>query len=157
MSTRKLRPNSGITLMEVTLAVALFAVAIAMSAQALISFYSAIDVQEQRVEAMQAARAVLATVRQKRADFEGENDTYNWNGLLSWFNSNQETGWTAFKRSTPGPNYLPNHDIDVTVLNTDGEPATASDNPWEVHVRSTWTDLRGRSVSVEVVGIISEK
>lgn len=157
MQRRIMKSDSGVTLMEVTLAVALFAVAIAMSAQALISFYAAIDVQEQRVEAMQAARSVLATVRQKRADFEEEDDSYDWNGLLSWFGDKEEANWSEFLRSTPGPNYLPNHDIDVTILNMDGEAATPGDNPIEVHVTSSWTDLRGRTVSVEVVGVFSEK
>lgn len=157
MPARIFKSNSGVTLMEVTLAVALFAVVIAMSAQALISFYAAIDVQEQRVEAMQAARAVLAHVRQKRVDFEEEEDGYSWSGLLSWFSAKEEANWTEFLRSTAGPNYLPNHDIDVTVLNMDGDPANAGDNPLEVHVVSSWSDLRGRTVSVEVVGVISEK
>ena len=62
MPKRILRSDSGVTLMEVTLAVALFAVAIAMSAQALISFYAAIDVQEQRVEAMQAAAEIYKSM-----------------------------------------------------------------------------------------------
>ncbi len=157
MPARMKKSNSGVTLMEVTLAVALFAVVIAMSAQALISFYAAIDVQEQRVEAMQAARAVLAHVRQKRADFEEEDDVYNWSGLLSWFNTKEEAGWTEFLRNTSGTNYLPDHDIDVTVLNMDGDAANAGDNPLEVHVTSSWSDLRGRTISVEVVGVLSEK
>lgn len=157
MGARKLGARSGVTLMEVTLAVAIFAVAIAMSAQALISFYAALDVQEQRVEAMQAARSVLAEVRQVRRDFQGENDAFDWNGLLNWFSENEEAGWEEFLRDEPGMNYLPNHEITVTVRNMDGDVAQPGDNPIEVTVQSSWTDLRGRPASVNVVSVFSER
>ncbi len=157
MTTKVLKRTSGVTLMEVTLAVAIFAVAIAMSAQALISFYAAIDVQKQRVEAVQSARSILATVRQKRQDFQLDNDVYNWNGFLNWFSTKEQEGWLEYLRNDPGNNYLPNHEITVTVLNTDGEAAEAGDDPIEVHVRSEWTDLRGRTASAEIVGMFSER
>lgn len=154
---RKWNGQNGVTLIEVTLAVAIFSVAIAMSAQALISFYAAVDVQEQRAEAMQAARAVLAEARQKRLDFELPNDQFNWNGMLSWFGQMQSANWDNFLRNDTAANTLKNHVITVTVLDMEGNVAQNGDNPLEVHVRSSWTDLRGREASVEVVGVIGER
>lgn len=157
MKKRLLKKTSGVTLMEVTLAVAIFAVAIAMSAQALISFYAALDVQEQRVEAMQAARAVLAEVRQIRGDYQLPDEEYDWAGLLGWFSTQQEAEWAGFVRNQPGMTYLPDHALDVVLLNMNGEAAQPGDDPIEVQVRSSWTDLRGRTASVSVVGMFSER
>ena len=64
---RALARKRGVTLIEVTMAVAIFAVVIAVSAQSILSFYVAIDMQEDRIVATHAARAVLAALREMRA------------------------------------------------------------------------------------------
>jgi prepilin-type N-terminal cleavage/methylation domain-containing protein len=157
MPGKRLSTQSGMTLVEVTFAVAVFAIAIAMSATALAAFYAATDVQEQRISAMQANRAVIAAVRQKRLDFQGGNDTYDWAGFINWINQQQTAGWTEFKKVNTASGALPNHRITVQLRALDGDPAVAGDDPIQIHVRSAWSDLRGREAQAELVAAISER
>ena len=48
MWLRGLKRNEGVTLMELTMAVALFSVVLGATAQSLISYYVALDTQNQR-------------------------------------------------------------------------------------------------------------
>lgn len=157
MSGRKIGATSGISLVEVTFAVAIFAIAIAMSAQAMMSFYAATDVQEQRISAMQANRAVISAIRQKRTDFQEANEVFNWTNYINWINQQQTGKWAAYLKTNAASGALPNHAITVTLLAMDGKPAVAGNDPIEVHVRSTWKDLRGRPASIELVCAISER
>ena len=156
MSRQRLGSTSGVTLIEVTLAIAIFAVVISVSAQSLMGFYAAIDIQEQRVEAIQSARSVLSDIRLKRADFVLPEDGYNWEGLLAWINTQNEDGWSAYLRDE-GANVLPGHTLNVAVTDLDGNPAEANDNPLQLQVTTSWLDLRGRRTSSTVATIVSER
>jgi len=156
MKIPRLRGNSGVTLIEVTLSIAIFAVVISVSAQSLMGFYAAIDIQEQRVEAIQAARAILSDIRLKREDFNLPNDGYDWAALLAWINAQNDAGWAQHLRDD-GPNALPSHSLSVTASDLEGNPAEANDNPIEIEVTTTWQDLRGRTTSSTVATIISER
>lgn len=157
MPGERLKRNSGITLVEVTFAIAIFAVAIAMSAQAMMSFYATTDLQGQRISAMQANQAVIALIRQKRADYQEANDAFNWGNYITWIKAQQTAKWTPFLKTKAASGILPGHKITVTLLALDGSAAVAGNDPIEVHVRSTWTDLRGRTASAELVAAISER
>lgn len=156
MKCRRLRGQSGVTLMEVTLAIAIFAVVISVSAQSLMGFYAAIDLQKQRVEALQSARAVLSDIRLKRQEFELPDDVFDWDGLMGWIDDGNDDGWQNYLRIN-GANALREHTLDVVALDMDGNPAEAGDDPVELQVVTTWQDLRGRTISAVVATIISEK
>ena len=143
--------------MEVTLSVAIFAVVIAVSAQALMGFYASVDMQEQRVEALQAARTVLADIRLKRTDFELPEDEFDWAGLNNWIDEQAEAEWAAYTRDHDEGNLLDGHQISVLVTNLDGGEPDADDNPLQVRVNSSWIDLRGRRVSATIATVISER
>ena len=64
--TGKISRNGGVSLLEVTMAVAIFAVAVGVAAQGLISFYASMDVQNQRVMAANQCRALLSDMRNIR-------------------------------------------------------------------------------------------
>jgi len=157
MKRRKLHSTSGVTLMEVTLSVAIFAVVIAMSAQALMGFYASVDMQEQRVEALQAARTVLADIRLKRTDFELPDDQFDWEGLRAWIQERQEGEWAAYTRDHDEGNLLEGHQISVIVTNMDGEEPNGNDNPLQIRVNTSWLDMRGRRVSATIATVIAER
>jgi Tfp pilus assembly protein PilE len=158
MARKRLTSESGITLMEVTVAVALFAVVMGVSAQALASFYGAIDQQELRIEAIQASRSVLGEIRQKREQFyDISEDSMAWDDFHDWIDEQNDDGWERFQRSSSGDNPLREHEIQVTLRNLDGGAAVPGDNPIEVQATSTWLDLRGRPMRATLVTIMADR
>ena len=157
MKRKRLSSNSGVTLIEVTLSVAIFAAVIAMSAQALAGFYATSETQEQRVEALQAARAVLSEIRLRRVDFETADDGYNWAGMLAWIADREALGWPNYVRDAQGANPLRAHSLSVRVTDINGEQADPGDDPLQVQVSSAWQDMRGRPISLSLNTVISER
>ena len=143
--------NRGITLMEVTLAVAIFAGVIGVTAQSLASFYVAIDVQEQRMEAVAACRGVMDALREKRLEF---GDTFP-EDLLAWVVTENDASWASFLADNSAHTELSGQTIVVECFNQAGDPAGAGDNPIVVQVTSTWQDRRGRTLSATVVSILT--
>lgn len=150
---RIIKRNYGFSLLEVTFAVALLAVILASSAYFLGNAYVAVDLQRQRVEALNACRAVISLVREKREQYASDFPV----SFLSWIASQEEAGWTNFLKNQAGPSYLPNHAIHVTCRDLDGNAAENNDNPIRIHVRSEWQDPRGRPMQVEVVTILTNE
>jgi prepilin-type N-terminal cleavage/methylation domain-containing protein len=163
------RDNAGMTLLEITIAMALFAVVIGVTATSLASFYVNMDVQEQRIEAMHSCRAVLDALREKRAEFVDiglENASEFPMGLVEWIEDQNTEGWTAFLRgynfdpetgAPVGPAQLSDHAITVQVSNADGGSVTADSNPIQVHVVSSWNDRQGRPLQVELVSLLADR
>lgn len=158
MAKRKRCSESGLTLMEVTVSVAIFAVVIGASAQALASFYAAIDQQELRIEAMQSCRAVMGEIRQKREQFYNRgDDSFSWGNWMGWMDTQNDDGWSEHARDSYGDNPLREHEIEVEIRNMDGNEAVAGDNPVEVLVTSTWLDIRGREMHATLITIMTER
>ena len=145
----------GMTLIEVVLAVAILAAVLGVTAQAIGGFYITMDVQEQRIEAVQSARAVLGAVREKRTEFDGGEDEFDWAGLLGWVEGQNQTSWAGFLRGNELHEELRDHTISVQLFNMDGGPASAGDNPVEVHAVAAWVDRRGRAQRAVLVTVMT--
>ncbi len=132
-----LRESAGFTLLEVTIAMGVFALVMASAAQVLLSFSSSMNIQEQRQQAVQHCRAVLTQMRQDR-------DT----SVLPF--PNQIVGTWPNGRQINDPNLvsLSNEIITVTYAN-------AAADPLQVTVTSRWNDMQGRAVSATVSTLLT--
>lgn len=150
---RFIRDQRGVTLMEVILAVAIFAAVIGVTAQSLMSFYVSIDMQEQRMEAVTACRGVMDGLREKRYEFKANFPQ----GLLAWVAENNESSWESYLAHNEEHIELADQDIEVACFNTDGEAAAAGDNPIVVHVTTTWLDRKGRPMSASIASMLTDE
>lgn len=157
MRSRKRSGQSGVTLIEVTIAVAIFAVVIAVSAQALGSFYATMDMQEDRIEAAQRARSVISAIRDKRSQYQLADNTFNWAGMMTWMTNQAATGWSDYLSDPYEGGGLTDHAITVTLLNLDGTAPALGDTPLELHVTSTWSGHGSREMNMVVSGILAER
>jgi len=155
MSIRVRTRLRGMTLVEVVIAISILAVVLGVTAQAIGGFYVTMDVQEQRVEAVQSARALLGAIREKRAEFDGGEDGYDWDGMLGWIAAGNEESWSGFVRSNEFHVELKGHTLSVEVRNMDGAQATAGDNPLEVHVIASWEDRQGRPQRAVIATVLT--
>ncbi len=137
MVYRSRRGQEGLTLLELTIAVALFAIVLGAAAQALISYHSALTLQRQRNEALLHCRSVINEMRNVRES--NPNDFPN--AILSrWPNGGVVAGF----------NTLPQEQI--TVAYTD-----VNANPLEVVVTCTWRDMRNRPASVSLSTMLTDR
>lgn len=164
MQARHLTRRSGVTLIEVTMAVAIFAVVIALSAQSILSFYVALKVQEDRVVAVHSARTIMNALREKREEYRGanESDMVNWTNYFSWITTENTAKWTTYTAQQTGGAALKNQNVTVTMYkvnadNSTGGAAAAGDNPLEVHVVVTWTDGKGRTMTSRLVTRMTDR
>lgn len=147
--------NKGITLLEVMVAISIFAVVIGITATSLGSFYVSMDVQKERIAAVQSCRSVMSAIREKRTEFVLPNDEIDRQGLLQWVQEMNEEGWQDFLHS--GDAGLHGHEIVVLCQNMEGGPASPEDNPIRVQVRATWNDLRGRPMAAQVITVLADQ
>lgn len=151
---QRLRAQEGMTLMEVTMAVAIFAAVIAMTATALVDFYVGVDLQKQRIEAASSCRAVLSYLRERRPEMNEDFPAT----FLDHINLKQEEGWTEFLKHDAGDGItLDGHTITVVVRNMDGAEATDADNPIRIIVQSTWLDRAGRPMRAELATALTDQ
>lgn len=148
-----LNDERGVTLIEITLAVAIFAGVIGVTAQSLMSFYVSIDIQEQRMEGVRACQSVMDGLREKRVEFKDDFPA----GLLTWVETNNESSWSDFKADNSEHVELADQTIEVTCFNEAGEAADGGDNPIVVHVTTNWTDRRGRPLSATLVSMLTNE
>jgi len=154
-----MKNTSGLTLIEVTLAVGIFAVVIAASAQAILSFYVANDIQQDRIAAGHACRALMGHVRDMRGEFRGANeaDLVDWQAYINWVDTQNSTSWQSYTVGKTGTKHLKNLTLQVELYNMNGAAATAADNPIEVHTVAQWTDAKGRQLNSRVVSRITDR
>lgn len=143
----------GMTLMEVTMAVAIFSGVIAVSAQALASFYAGVHLQKQRIESVNTCRAVMSLLREKRQELAPDFPE----SFLAYVDARQEDGWQEFRKTEAGLVQLVNHAVTVLCTGLDGSAATANTNPLQIHVISTWDSLRGHPMSAEIVSVLTDR
>ena len=128
--------SKGFTLLELTMAMAIFATTIGVAAQSLISFYAIVDMQNQRVVAMNQCRATLSQMRTARTT------------SLATVLTQYPVGYTV-----AGPAQLRNSTI--SVANEGANPATA--NPLVPTVTVAWLDLRGHALSVRLSTALADQ
>lgn len=137
MHLRRLKDNKGVTLLELTIAMAVFTVVLGATAQALISYYVALDVQNQRHTAIRNCTGIISNMRDVRdANPESFPDAI----VAIW----PDGGQVANAGS------LPQEVITVDYVN----PAA---NPLEITVRSNWVDLRGHPISLSVSSLLTDR
>lgn len=148
---------SGVTLMEIMVAMAIFSVVIGVTATALTSFYVTMDLQEQRIEAVQSCRAVLGAIREKRHQYKQPEDLFDWTAFLGWINQQNTAGWPEFLKQGGSHEELRDHSLAVTPLNLEGNPANPNDAPIEFHVTASWKDRKGRAMQAQVVSVLTDR
>ncbi len=131
---RRNRNKDGFTLVELMVAMAIFSMVLGATAQALVSYYAALDTQDQRNTATRHCTTVLSQMREARAAAA----TFPGGITTLWPN----TGVVA------GVSSLPGEVVQVTY-----KSATA--DPLEVTVTSQFRDLRGRTLTVRVSTILT--
>lgn len=127
--------DAGFTLVELMVAMAIFSAVLGATAQALVSYYAALDFQNQRNTAIRNCTTILSQMREARDD-----NANNFPDAIT-------TEWPD-NGPIDGAGTLPQEVIDVQYVNTNA-------NPLEVTVRSRWVDLRGRAVAVSVTTMLT--
>ena len=127
--------NRGFTLVELVVAMGIFTVVLGATAQALVSYYAALDFQNQRNTAIRNCAAVVSQMREVRDD---NPDDFPGALTVEWPDT------TAIA----GAGSLPQETLEVDYV----DPAA---DPIEVTVRSRWVDLRGRSMTVSVTTMLT--
>lgn len=131
--TRRAMEAKGFSLLEITMAMAVFAVTIGISAQGLIAYYALMDMQNQRVVAMNQCRATLSQMRNAR--------TTSLDTILAQYPNGQ---------SVAGPTQLRSSTIAIAY-----EDVTA--NPLVPTVTVTWEDIRGRTLHVSLSTALTDQ
>ena len=145
MSWKRTTRNEGFTLLELTLAVGIFAVAIGVAAQSLISFYATMDMQHQRTVAVQHCRAILSDMRSVRDAHPNTEETP----------TNFQTAVLAqFPEATimTGPPGLANAELEINY-----EDPSPTANPLAPTVTVRWEDLRGRQISAAASSALTDR
>lgn len=127
--------REGFTLVELVMAMAIFTVVLGATAQALVSYYAALDTQNQRNTALRHCAAVISQMRDVR-----DRSTGNFPAAIT-------TQWPD-GAVIDGAGTLPREIIDVDYVDPNA-------NPIEVTVRSQWVDLRGRPMTVSVTTMLT--
>lgn len=153
MSRRADKGTAGFTLLEVTLAVGIFAAVIGVTAQALMSFYMTLDLQEQRIEAINSCRSVLSAIREKRVEMK---DNFP-DGLVEWVEEQNSGGWSTYSNAEAETGVLNDFVVEVSCTNLAGENPGANDVPIQVLAKATWKDGRGREIEVSVASALSDE
>ena len=137
MWQNRLREEKGVTLIELTMAMALFAIVLGATTQSLVSYYVALDEQNQRNTAVQHCAAVLSSMRDVR-----DANPANFPGAITakWPN-----GGIVANVST-----LPKESVTVNYVN----PAA---NPLQVTLKSSWTDIRRHPMSLQVTTLLTDR
>jgi len=126
----------GLSLLELTLALALFTIVLGMTAQGLISYNVALLTQTQRTVALSECRSVLDDMRAVR---DANPDNFPEAVTDRWPNGAAVAGGPLRGQVR-------------TVRYTDPEA-----NPLEIEVRVQWQDLRGRPVSQSLSTVLTDR
>ena len=139
--------DKGVTLLELTFAMAVFAVALGATAQVLISYYVALDVQQRRATALEHCRSVLGALREIR---DAATDDFV-EDALAWIDTQEASGgeynYTEIFSGMEGEAVT----TTCSELYTGGAPA----DPLLVVVTSAFEDALGRPVTVELESILT--
>ena len=141
-----IRNQRGMTLVEATLAIAILSVILALSAQALGTFYGAMQMHRERTASVQVSRSVLNAIREKRSEFSDDFPSE----LLEWIKEKNSINWESYLLIEDSPDALASHTIVATCENLEGDAAATGDSPIIVHVVSNWITAREHPISATV-------
>jgi len=131
------KTTSGLTLLEVTFAMASLAIVLGGAAQGLVTYHEHMELQRQRTVAMENCRTVVSQIRTIRD--ANINDFPN--AIFAIF---------ADEAAVAGFTALTNQRVSVDYTDI-------AANPLEVTVTSTWSDLRGRPVAFNMTTLVTDR
>ena len=137
MWLRRLKEKQGVTLLELTIAMAIFTVVLGATAQALVSYYVALDTQNQRHTAVRNCTGIVSNMRDVR---DANPDGFPGAVVALWPDGSE----------VEGAGSLPQESITVDYVNPNA-------NPLEITIRSQWVDLRGRPVTLNVSTMLTDR
>lgn len=149
--------NEGLTLIEIMIAVAIFAFVVGVTAVTLVSSHNNLQIQRERIQALHAGRAVIESIREKRKDFVESNGNFNWEGFYAWVNGKTSNDWLSMASVEGRPIPIPNLQINVVLRNMNGGPAGGTTNPVQVFVTTTWTSIRGHPIRNTIATILTSR
>jgi Tfp pilus assembly protein FimT len=163
MKRKPRQSELGVTLLELTIAVAIFAVVIGSAAQALISFNVALTSQRDRNVAVQQCRAIFARMREMRDNpplvVPTDPTTQFPNYLFAQ--------WPHGQAVAPANPLLRNEQItatygwrDLTLPGTAAapppyDPTLGEGDPVEVTLTYTWTDPMNRPMQFTMTSVLT--
>ncbi len=162
------RSRGGFTLLEIVVALAIFAVTLGATAQGLAYAYGLVNLQNQRVTANNDCRAVISGLRQAVAAsiVTSSNEpplTPFPLVLFNWVNTFPENATdvaalpTAAQVPFAGMYSLQNETIAITLTNAAGNAAENTTNPVHVAVTVQWTGPRGITYTESVHTAITDR
>ena len=160
MGCKRLSETAGVTLLELTIAVAIFAVALGASAQILVSFYSTMDIQNQRVMVINYCRGLMSDMRNLRdatadatnADACLHPTTFQERVLCRYaqgsltLDLNPTTGRDRALAKLKSPS--------VQLQYVDSSPTA---NPLTPTIRVQWRDMRGHLATLALSSSITDR
>jgi prepilin-type N-terminal cleavage/methylation domain-containing protein len=137
MQSRKRCAQSGLTLLELMLAVAVFTIVVGVTAQSLVGYTVGMDMQTQRNVALHLAQACLNDIRAWR-----DANPANFPQVVTnrWPNNGQVALNTGLRNGRVTVGYV--------------NPAS---NPLDVTVTVRWTDLRGHPLAVSLSTVLTDR
>ena len=166
--------KAGFSLLELTIAIAILVTILSITAQGLVSSHAVLRLQNQRNDAMNSCRAVIANLRQVARALPESSDCPATDPrfpcvLVSWLDDMPTTSEEYFELSEEerepyrGLFVLREQEIQVLLLDEDGNPAVTSlvesgnTNPVHVQVITRWTGNRGRVFQAGLRTIITNR
>jgi len=140
-----LRGARGVTLLELTIAVSIFAVTIAVAAQVLVAFYATMDLQQQRVEAANYCRGVFSQMRTIRDTVPNTSEQPN------------RFQDAVFGEFPEGEQDQVPYGLREVMVNLAYESTNGTANPLVPTVTVNWLDMRGRDVSLSLTTAITDR
>lgn len=137
--------DQGFTLLELTLAVAIFAVTIGVAARSLVGFYATMDMQRQRLIAANHCRGVFSDMRSVGA--ANPNTSSNPTAFQSAI-----LGMYAHETELSGP-----YDLGASTVLVEYANPQPNANPLEPMLTVTWNDIRGRTLSVRMSTMLTDR
>lgn len=160
--------------MEVIVALAIFLIVMAATAQGLVSSFAAIKMQEERTTAINATRSVLSTLRQVAAsqpesEMCPEGTILFPCAMMNWLQNFPETledaeGDTLLMEIYGGFFALPDQRFIIELTDEDGNAAimhgsvvSSNTNPVWVAVETTWRGFKGQVLRFELKTIMTNR
>ncbi len=147
MKDRSVSRVAGVTLLELTFAMAIMALAFGIAARAMLANYVGLDLQSRRSKAAQHCRSVMGAIREVRDQSGDEFVT----AVPAWA-AEQESG-------EPEEAYgdivdlMEQEWITVTCTDLSGGPPA---DPMMVTVTSSFPDMRGRTATMNVISVLTQ-
>ncbi|MCX8064065.1 MAG: type II secretion system GspH family protein [Candidatus Hydrogenedentes bacterium] len=154
---RKYLKKWGLTLIEIMIAVAIFAFVMGTTAITVVSVHNNLQIQRERIQAYHVCRSIIEVIREKRTDFITGDESFNWTGFYSWLNSQTNQDWLSLVSVQEHPINLQNLQINIDCRDMQNEPAGGSDNPIQVFVTASWQTSRGYQLQATLGSILTTR